>query len=221
MKKYKLVDEGRKDDLKRVVALRDFGNVKKGDKGGLIQSEDNLSHRGNAWVYGNARVFGNASVLEGAQVFGNAWVFGDAWVTGNARVYDNALVFGNAYVYGKARVFGNAKVSDNARVYDDAWVFGDARVYGHSELKKGCETKTSIFLTVALPWNITISETHSKIGCQCKPHDKWLNMPPTPIIDMISDDLEIDTASAAKIYNTYRPVIEALIKIRQNENKSS
>ena len=44
-KKYKLTDEtitfGFKT-LHRIEALRSFGNVRKGDKGGFIESEDNL-----------------------------------------------------------------------------------------------------------------------------------------------------------------------------------
>lgn len=48
MKKYKLTDEtkwlyGR--TLHRIVALRDFGNVRKGDIGGWIEKEDNLSSK--------------------------------------------------------------------------------------------------------------------------------------------------------------------------------
>ena len=67
MKKYKL---GKREgnDLCRVIALRDFADVKKGDIGGRIQSKENLSHEGNAWVSGNAQVYGNA------QVSGNALV---------------------------------------------------------------------------------------------------------------------------------------------------
>jgi hypothetical protein len=79
-KKYKLVKE-KGTYLKRLVALKDFGIVKKGDKGGLIEKEGNLSHEDNAWVYGDARVSGDA------RVYGDARVSGDAWVYGNARVY--------------------------------------------------------------------------------------------------------------------------------------
>ena len=48
-KKYKLTDEtinvcGKK--LCRIEALKDFGDVKKGDKGGFIEDEHNLSHAG-------------------------------------------------------------------------------------------------------------------------------------------------------------------------------
>lgn len=73
-------------EFKRIRALIDFGNVLKGELGGLIEREENLNQSGNAWVSGNAIVSGNA------------WVFGDA------RVYGNAMVFGDARVYGDARV---------------------------------------------------------------------------------------------------------------------
>ena len=132
MKKFELTAEfvtnvfGKK--LFRIKALVAFGNVEKGELGGFIEKEDNLSHDGDAWVFGNAQVYGNAQVSGDAQVFGNAQVYGDAWVFGNAQVY------GNAQVSGDAQVFGNARVSGNARVYDDAQVSGDAQVYGNAHV---------------------------------------------------------------------------------------
>src|SRR6056300_436365 len=98
--KYEITNEAHPDNpnLRRIKALRDFGDVKKGDLGGYIESEENLSHDGDAWVYGNA------------------WVYGDAWVYGNARVSDNALVYEDAWVYGNAKVYGNAEVYGDAKV---------------------------------------------------------------------------------------------------------
>ena len=64
MKKFELTAEfvtnvfGKK--LFRIKALVAFGDVEKGELGGFIEKEDNLSHDGNAWVSGNARVSGNA-----------------------------------------------------------------------------------------------------------------------------------------------------------------
>jgi len=57
--KYKLTDETIEADgcsLHRIEALRDFGEVKAGDLGGFIESESNLSHTGNAWVYGDTKL---------------------------------------------------------------------------------------------------------------------------------------------------------------------
>ena len=88
MKKFELTAEfvtnvfGEK--LFRIKALVAFGNVEKGELGGFIEKEDNLSHDGNAWVYGDAQVSGNARVYGNAWVSGNAQVSGDAWVYGDA-----------------------------------------------------------------------------------------------------------------------------------------
>ncbi len=80
-KKYILTDE-KKDffgnTLSRIEAIRSFSDVEKGDKGGWVSSEHNLSHEGNSWVYGDAKVFGSAKVCGDAEVYGDARVFGDA-----------------------------------------------------------------------------------------------------------------------------------------------
>ena len=82
--------DGRK--LYRIKALKDFRNVKAAEAGGYIESEQNLSQEGDAWVYGNARVYGNAQVYGDAWVTGNARVYGDAWVSGDARVLNRHSV---------------------------------------------------------------------------------------------------------------------------------
>ena len=148
-KKYKLTDETKVTNgvvLHRIEALRDFGDIKVGDKGGYVEDERNLLHIGNAWVYDNAEVYGNALVRGNASVYdnalvrgnasvcGNASVYGTALVCGNAEVFDNAIVCGNASVYDNALVCGNASVCDNAEVLgnacvcDNAWVRGNACV---------------------------------------------------------------------------------------------
>jgi hypothetical protein len=101
----------------RIRALRAFADVKIGDLGGFVETKQNLSNMGNAWVYGNAEVYDNARVRDNARVCGDAWVCGDAKVCNNARVYGNARVCDNAKVYGNAEVCGDAKVCDNANIF--------------------------------------------------------------------------------------------------------
>lgn len=80
MKKYELTTDTKSIFGKRyfrIRALVDFGNVSKGDLGGYIESEDNLSNDtgyGNAWVGGEAYVGGNARVVGEARVDGEAYV---------------------------------------------------------------------------------------------------------------------------------------------------
>ena len=76
--KYKLTEryiERLGVKLFQIQALVAFGTVVAGELGGYIQSEECLSHYGNAWVSGNARVSGNAQVSGDAQVYGDARVF--------------------------------------------------------------------------------------------------------------------------------------------------
>ena len=141
--KYKLTEESISyfgKTLYRIEALKDFANVKKGDKGGYVQSEDNLSQRGNCWIYGNAKVShnaivcGNAKVSDNAEVYGDTEVFGNAQVSDNTKVFDNVEVYGNAKISGNAIVCGNAKVYDNALVYGNALIYGDAYVFGNAQV---------------------------------------------------------------------------------------
>ena len=49
--------------LHRIRAVRDFCDVKAGDLGGWVESETNLSHVGDAWVYGKCDVCGKQKPL--------------------------------------------------------------------------------------------------------------------------------------------------------------
>ena len=129
-KKYKLTEEtinvnGR--TLHRIEALKDFNDVKKGDKGGFIENESNLSQSDDCWVYGSARVYNNAVVYGNAQVYNYANVFEYAEVYGDAVVCDEAKVYGDAWVYGTAEVYGNA------RIYGNAEIRGDAEIASNSD----------------------------------------------------------------------------------------
>lgn len=69
--------------LYRIRALRDFGDVKTGNRGGYIESESNLSQYGDCWVdvycfvYGDVRVSGNAQIRDRVRLFGKANISGD------------------------------------------------------------------------------------------------------------------------------------------------
>ena len=71
IKKYELTDETTKiwceKTLHSIRALRDFGDVKAGQLGGWIESEDDLSHPGDAWVAYNEMFFGRSRIVDSAQ----------------------------------------------------------------------------------------------------------------------------------------------------------
>ena len=132
MKKYEFTGEvkyiGRKI-LHRIRAVRDIPEyeIKSGDMGGWLETEENLSHNGAAWVANSACVMDSARVTDSALVMGSARVTGEACVTGNA------CVTGKARVTGEACVTGNACVTGKARVTGKAWVSGNARVMKSSD----------------------------------------------------------------------------------------
>jgi len=138
-RKYELLETG-DCELFRIRALRDFGNVKAGDIGGLVESDMQLSHDGNCWIYDGAEVSEDAEVREDAVVCGAAVVHGHAVVCGNAVVHGRARVYGNAVVYEDAevcedaRVYGHAEVCVAAEVHGHAVVCGNAKVYGDAKV---------------------------------------------------------------------------------------
>ena len=58
--------------LYQIKCIKTFKYAKKGELGGFIEKEENLSQEGDAWVSGDARVSGDA------QVSGNACLKSDA-----------------------------------------------------------------------------------------------------------------------------------------------
>ena len=106
-KKYILTEETKEVGghiLHKIQAVRDFGDVQKGDLGGWIESEKNLSHDGDCWISSNGKVFDNGEVSGNGRIFGNSWVYG------------NGRVFGDGEVSGNGRIFGNAKIGFNAYI---------------------------------------------------------------------------------------------------------
>ena len=174
-KKYKLTEESINycnKTLYRIEALKDFGDVKKGDKGGYAEKEDNLSQEEDCWISDNAKVFDSAVVAGNAKVFHNAKVCGDAKVYGNAKVSGNALVYNNAVIYGKAEVCGNAVVYDKVRVFDDAYVCGKVIVCGNAQICGDAEIKNNSDYIVFKNWwssgryfTWTRSNNMWKVGC--------------------------------------------------------
>ena len=119
-KKFKLTKETinyKGHILHRIKALKDFGNVKKGDLGGFVETKHNLSQEGSCWVYNNAKGYDNAQVYDNAEIYDYAEIYG------NAEVYNNAEIYDYAEIYGNAKVYGNAKICGMARVYDNKIIF--------------------------------------------------------------------------------------------------
>lgn len=87
-KKYEIFqDEVAKQlGLYRIRALRDFGDVKKGELGGFVSGEHNLAHEGTCWIGFPAKVTGTTRVSGDAFVGGDIGLHGTKNVTGKERI---------------------------------------------------------------------------------------------------------------------------------------
>lgn len=62
--------------LYRIRAARDFGEVKKGDIGGLVEDDNNLSQIGDCWLFDDAKAFNGAYIGGGLKMRGSSEING-------------------------------------------------------------------------------------------------------------------------------------------------
>lgn len=115
--KYEKEEYGTK--LYRIRALKDFGNVKAGDLGGFVESENNLSQEGNCWIYETSKVCGNAHVSGNAKIV-------------DSYVYDNAIISDSAVIT-KSIVSEKIKIKETARL-NGSTVMGNGIIKGNSKV---------------------------------------------------------------------------------------
>ena len=150
MKKYELIKESKTMfegiEIYRIRALKDFSDVRTGDIGGWVCSEDNLSQNGNCWIYDNAKCLDDARVYYNAKMYDNAIMYDDAIMYdnsrmfnntimyNNSRIFNNAKMYDNAMMYNKTRMFSNAIMGDNAIMYDEAIIGDNAKMFDNSRM---------------------------------------------------------------------------------------
>ena len=145
--KYKLTDETIEFNgvtLHRIEALKDFGRVMKGDKGGFVQSERNLSHLGNCWIFDDSKAIGNSHVYQNAVLSGNSIICDNAFATGFSWIFSRSIVCEKALISDNARIYRNSVVCGNSFVAGDSWVTDFSRVEGKSEVAGNAEIRDAL-----------------------------------------------------------------------------
>ncbi len=111
--------------------------VKKGELGGYIQKEENLSHEGDCWIFedsevrGNARVEGNARLVGRTLVRDNAVVKGYSCLSASAYVWGNAVLDGCTQMKGMVSIGGNSTTNGYVCIHGNSQVRGDSVLDGH------------------------------------------------------------------------------------------
>ena len=167
-RKYELTDIRQSvsisgETLYRIKALRDFTNdatgveIKAGQLGGYVQSENNLSHSGTCWVDDNARVFNNAKVTD------DAYIGDESMANKNTVIKDSAIVTGAAWITQSAKISGNAYIRDMAFIKGKAEVSGTAEVTGHHTVTGKTVLTSGIHAGTAAPAQITMQSQSLEI----------------------------------------------------------
>ena len=94
--------------LFRIIANRNFNSIRKGTKGGYVESTRNISKQ--AWIADEAKVYGNALITDNAIAKDEAEISDCAIVSGYAKIEKNALVCKSAQVSQCALISGRAEI---------------------------------------------------------------------------------------------------------------
>jgi len=163
----------------RIKALKDFKlitgeTVKKGDLGGLVDGEHNLSQEGNCWIEFEAVVYQKAKVVDNAVLKDYSWAFGNSTVSGNAVMKDNSIAFDNSTVSGNAvmknnsRARDNSTISGNAVMKDYSWAEGDSIITGNAVLQEYQHVKYGTVTTDLLGTKDLIGTLYAELGVKPK-----------------------------------------------------
>lgn len=169
-KKYKLIEGSRfwqyGRPLYRIQALRDFSDVKKGDLGGFVESEANLSQMGDCWIY------------DMAQAVDKSRVEGDACLRDCSKMYGSSIIKDKAQLQGCARMIQYACLEDNA-VAIDADILGFATITGDVVIRREKDymvfsdiPETGFYATYTFPdkrWSFVLFKGTSKAFIECAP----------------------------------------------------
>ena len=120
------------ETLYRIKALKDFGDVKKGDIGGFIKTENNLSQKGKCWVYDDARVYGLASVRNNSTVRESAIVRGATVFTNGSDASGNSVVENAVFI--SSIIDGISSAKDFCEIYISS-IRDSSRVVGRVKIR--------------------------------------------------------------------------------------
>ena len=98
--------------VRRIRALTNFGDVKAGDWGGMIQNRRNLGDAGLCWVDAHSTVCGNARVRGDALIV-NSRLSGSAAAEDRASIVNTEMAGWEACGSPSIRIHGSAAITDS------------------------------------------------------------------------------------------------------------
>lgn len=154
-KKYVLTKESKRvrgKTVYRIKALRNGLSFSQGELGGWVESENNLSQKGNCWISKQAVVMDNAvakgdcNITDSVMICENAQISDTVLIREDVMVRGSAKIYGNVYIKDRVTVTGNSLIYDEAELLDKAYirdstVCENSIVKGESRIIEGSTVK--------------------------------------------------------------------------------
>jgi len=162
----------------QIRAVRDFGDVRKGQLGGYVSGEHNLCPNGNCWIDETSYVLENARITEEAQVRAHSVVSGNAIISMLAEVYECQIM--DHVVIDGSPIIENSQISGNAIVGGMPYILhasisGRAHIHGVADLRRVtvrdyANIHDEVFITEAIiAGNAVVKKKANVIGAHYLP----------------------------------------------------
>lgn len=121
----------------RIQAIKDFGDVKKGELGGFVSDEYCISPYGNSWVYGDA-ILVSSYIADNVKVRNNSMVV-SSFLTDNVVIEEGSKIFNKSVITDDTKIGGNITVKHSV-------ISGSSRISGESTIKEEIISNKILFL---------------------------------------------------------------------------
>ena len=137
--------------LHRIRALRDFGDIRKGDIGGFVENENNLSHKGNCWIYDDAKVMDDSIMYDYSRICDKSELHDDSRMYNYSKMYDYSELHNNSIMNDDSEMHDNSKMYGNSIMYDYSEMHGDSELNNQVKLYGKLFSKVDEFIEIQNP----------------------------------------------------------------------
>ena len=135
--KYELSDITMEFGIKtlyRIRALKNFSDVKKGDLGGWVSSENNLSQEGDCWIYDEAKCMDNARMYDNSCIYDYSEMYDSSRMHGDSKMYNYSEMHNSCRMYGYSKMYDSSEMHDSSTMYGNSIMYGNSMMCGYSKM---------------------------------------------------------------------------------------
>ena len=158
--------------LHRIKALRDFGDIKKGDIGGFVENENNLSHKGNCWIYDDAKVMDDSIMYDYSRICDKSELHDDSRMYNYSKMYDYSELHNNSIMNDDSAMYDNSTMHDYSIMYDNSEMYNNSTLKNKTRLYGKLVSSVDNFIEIQNPQGrlVTCVRKGDKVlynvGCQ-------------------------------------------------------